>query len=412
MSGSIARIAYVTDVEGRWDKLATFADGNDDVRLEPARGLVLADDVTFVFGGDVCDRGPDARRLVTTLLDAKRRYGERVVLLAGNRDLNKLRLRRELDGHPPERTPSELRAGPRAPLLRWILAHTMGAKEAFDHRRAELAAAARLEGHEVRDEAVAESFLDDVAPGGPMLAYLRACRLAHRAGPTLFVHGGVTSESLGAVPERSERFGDLDAWIAALDELLSSELDRFERGQSPDTILAYQAPRPGTLWNQASVVYGRLADEEANPSLPEEAVIRALGDDGIGRVVVGHTPSGDCPAILRDPRPGLAGFELVLADNSYGRIERGSRVTLTGQETRIEGVSELDDGTRVPIAFRTRLEADEDPLGRRVAATGALVKARLASGEYLLFRGLPERRVTQTLVTDRELAGLRLAPAR
>ena len=81
-------------------------------------------------------------------------------------------------------------------------------------------------------------------------------------------------------------------------------------------------------------------------------------------------------------------------------------------ETRVEGVSELDDGTRVPIAFRTRLAETDDPLGRRVAASGALVKARAASGEYLLFRGLPERRVTQTIVTERELAALRLAPAR
>lgn len=404
-----ARIAYVTDVEGRWDKLITFTDGNDDVRLAADDTLVLSDGVTLVFGGDVCDRGPHAQRLVATLLEAKRRYGDRVVLLAGNRDLNKLRLRRELDGHPPARTPSELRAGPRAPLLRWILAHTMGAKEAFEHRRAELAASAgaRVEGHEVHDEAVAESFLDDVAPGGPMLAYLRACRLAHRAGPTLFVHGGVTSESLGTVPHRSERLADLDAWVAALDELLAGELDLFERGRSPDTILAYQAPRPGTLWNQSSVVYGRLADEDANPSLPDEAVIRALAEAGVRRLVVGHTPSGDCPAILRD-----RGFELMLADNSYGRIERGSRVTLTHDETRVEGVSELDDGTRVPIAFRTRLAETDDPLGRRVAASGALVKARAASGEYLLFRGLPERRVTQTIVTERELAALRLAPAR
>jgi hypothetical protein len=155
------------------------------------------------------------------------------------------------------------------------------------------------------------------------------------------------------------------------------------------------------------VVYGRLADEDANPSLPDEAVIRALAEAGVRRLVVGHTPSGDCPAILRD-----RGFELMLADNSYGRIERGSRVTLTHDETRVEGVSELDDGTRVPIAFRTRLAETDDPLGRRVAASGALVKARAASGEYLLFRGLPERRVTQTIVTERELAALRLAPAR
>jgi hypothetical protein len=88
------RIAYVTDLEGRWDKLATFAEGQADVWLARDGSLALAEGVTFVFGGDVCDRGAGSRRLVEVLLEAKRRYGDRVVLLAGNRDLNKLRLRR------------------------------------------------------------------------------------------------------------------------------------------------------------------------------------------------------------------------------------------------------------------------------------------------------------------------------
>lgn len=404
MTDATSRIAYVTDVEGRWDKLVSFTDGNADVSLD-GDTLALADGVTLVFGGDVCDRGPQARRLVSTLLEARRRYGERVVLLAGNRDLNKLRLRRELDGHPPARTPTELCDGPRGPLLRWILANTMGAKDAFEHRRSELAAEARVEPAEIAEERVAESFLDDVAEGGPMLAYLRACRLAYRAGPTLFVHGGVTSESLGRVPNRSERSADLDAWIGALDALLAEELVRYARGGSPDTILEYQAPKPGTLSNQASVVYGRLADEDANPILPDPLVIRALAEDGVFRLVVGHTPSGDCPAILRD-----RGFELLLADNSYGRIERGSRVTLTPREAWVEGVSELDDGARVAIAYRTALGVEDDSLGRREAGTRTLVKARLASGEYLLFRGLPERRVSQTIATASELARLRLGP--
>ena len=45
-----------------------------------------------MFGGDAIDRGPGGRRIVRTLLAARRRYGDRVILLAGNRDINKLRL--------------------------------------------------------------------------------------------------------------------------------------------------------------------------------------------------------------------------------------------------------------------------------------------------------------------------------
>ena len=63
--------------------------------------LTLAPGATLVFGGDAIDRGPAGRRVVAALLAAKRHYDDRVVLLAGNRDINKLRLHRELAGRPP-----------------------------------------------------------------------------------------------------------------------------------------------------------------------------------------------------------------------------------------------------------------------------------------------------------------------
>ena len=115
-------IAYVTDLEGRWDKLTTFVAGNPHVSLVDG-ALVLAEGVTFVFGGDAIDRGPAGRRIVELLLAARRTYGDRVILLAGNRDINKLRLVHELDAH-----------GGRGDRLRWIFANTMGAGKAFDFR--------------------------------------------------------------------------------------------------------------------------------------------------------------------------------------------------------------------------------------------------------------------------------------
>src|SRR5262249_33902485 len=72
-------------------------------------------------------------------LAARRDYGERVVLLAGNRDINKLRLVRELTGAPPPGAPA---SGTRGALLRSIFANTMGAPDAFAHRGAELGACA------------------------------------------------------------------------------------------------------------------------------------------------------------------------------------------------------------------------------------------------------------------------------
>ncbi|MDQ3032029.1 MAG: hypothetical protein M3Y87_06405 [Myxococcota bacterium] len=395
-------IAYLTDVEGRWDKVESFANENPYVSLRDG-ALRLADGVTFVFGGDAVDRGPHARRIVALLLAARREYGERVVLLAGNRDINKLRLWRELHGHPPARTPPEVRAGSRGGLLRWILENTMGAKEAFRHRAAELEA----EGQSAGDEDVVQSYLDDLAPGGALRDYLGECRLGHRAGATLFFHGGVTAESFGLVPGRRQRLSDVDAWVEALDEFYSSELSAFARGEDPSALIRYQAPRAGTRWNQRSVVYSRLADELANPLLPGEELIARLRASGVGRLVVGHTPSGDCPAIVRD-----GDFELVLADSSYGRIEQGSQLFLTDDAASVSGATELDDGRRVAVRFTSERADVASPIGRRDRATAQLVKARLADGDYLLFRALPGHRVQQTAASADDIARRTLVPAR
>lgn len=374
-------IAYLTDVEGRWDKITSFTDGNPHVWLE-ATALRLADGVTFVFGGDAIDRGPHGQRIVALLLAARRDYGERVVLLAGNRDINKLRLVRELAGAPPAGAPT---TGTRGALLRWIFAHTMGAPDAFAHRATELAAG----GRPADDDAVVQSYLDDLAPGGALRAYLGECRLGFRAGATLFFHGGVTAENLGVVPG-APAVPDIDAWVAALDRFYRDELAAFAAGQAPTALVAYQTPDPRTHLNQHSVVYARPTDELGNPHLPDEEVIARLCASGIGRLVVGHTPSGDCPAIVRD-----GAFELVLADNSYGRIELGSQLAFSDDALDVRATTELDDGSRQAVRYTRARGEDASPLGRRDRQTQQLVKARLASGDYLLFRGLAGHRVEQ-----------------
>lgn len=405
---TMAEIAYVTDVEGRWDKLESFARQNPLVAIDAGGRIDVHDGAVLVFGGDAIDRGPHGRRIVAALLDAKQRQPGRVVLLAGNRDINKMRLVRELAGHPPQRTPDELRAAPPGRLLRWIFEHTMGAREAFEHRRAELERAGLPAG----DDDVPASFLADLAPGGPLTRYLAECQLAWRSGPTLFVHGGVTADSLGAVPGIAARVTDLDEWIGLLNAFCACQVAAFQRRALAPSgapawaeLVDYQAPRPGTRLNQASVVYARPTDELGNPRLPERRAVEALARAGVTRVVVGHTPSGDCPAVVRDD-----GFELVLADNSYGRIETGSQLLLDEAGGVASGLTVLDGGERADVRFD--LDRADPLLGKRDIATGRLVKARLARGDYLLFRGLPGYRVEQLAAPASALDPEALEPAR
>jgi len=395
-------ITYVTDLEGRWDKLASFLDGNPHVALVDGR-LELADGAVFVFGGDAIDRGPHARRIVALLLEAKRRYDDRVVLLAGNRDINKLRLVTELGGDPHRRAPAGLA---RPELLRWTLANTMGAKQAFEHRVSELVAT----GLTASDEDAVDSYLADLAPRGELRAYLEACQLAFRSGETLFVHGGVTPENFLATPARCEarwiteytHATSLDTWLAALDRFYRDEMTAFAYGTRPDALIAYQSQGPDKL-NQQSVVYARPTDDTGNPQLPPADIIARLGDAGVTRIVVGHTPSGDCPAILRD-----GAFELVLADNSYSRLERGSQVAID-TATHVHARTVLDDGTQHAVTFTTGRDA---LLGLRDRDTGQLVKARLERGDYLLYRGLPRYEVEQVAASAEILAGRPLTVAR
>jgi hypothetical protein len=394
-------ITYVTDLEGRWDKLAGACAGNPHVSLVDG-ALVLAPGATFVFGGDAVDRGPAGRKLLTTLLTAKLRYGERVVLLAGNRDLNKLRLRRELTGHPRPTAPEALHRD-RPALLRWIFSNTMGAREAFGHRATELAS----EGRSAGDEDVVDSFLEDLAPEGLHTTWLRAAQLAWLHGDTLFVHGGVTADNLGVVPGVAGRVAGVARWVDALNTFHANQLAAFVDDDVRDGVpawsplVAYQAPLPGTAANQASVVYGRLADAHNDPRLPEPSVVAQLLAEGVRRVVVGHTPVGDVPAVLRS-----GAFTLVMADNSYGRLEAASRVSIGTEVIRFEGRCRLDDGRELNVSAEL---GDAPSVVGTVTSEGRLVEAPVDDG-YLTFRALPERRVEQQVVRPGPLSAPRSLP--
>ena len=387
-------ITYLTDVEGRWDKLASFASGNPCLALE-GEALRLADDVTFVFGGDAIDRGPHGRRIIRTLLAARRAYGDRVVLLAGNRDINKMRLWRELDGAPPDNIPEPLRDASRGEILRWIFSNTMGARDAANHRATELAA----EGRAHSDNDVAESYLEDLAKGGPLREYLLCCQLGYRAGNTLFLHGGATEENLCRVPGIVERSRGIDEWISGLNDFYAREVKLFDSGMPPAALIAYQMPLKGTRLNQGSVIYSRPTDELGNPVLPSARTLDELRESGVHRLIVGHTPSGDCPAILRD-----GDFEMVLADNSYGRLERGSQVSFTDRRLTVAALTELDGGERERVHFTSELDDRESPVGHRDRDSGYLIKGKLERGDYLLFRGLPGYKYEQIAATPDDVA--------
>ncbi len=393
-------VAYVTDIEGSWDKLRSFCDDNPRVALDAHDAIALRDGVTLVFGGDAIDRGPWSRKVVRTLLAAKARYPDRVVLLAGNRDLNKMRLVRELAGHPSKKAPPEIAAAAPPVLLKWLMQHTMGAQDAFAFRQAELA----YERLPCDDDDVTLSFLTDLEPDHDLGRYLKACQLSYRSGCTLFVHGGIAREALTSVPDCDVvqlAHWEVDRWMRQLEAFYREQVDAFSaRAMTSDgrpawePAIIYQAPRKGHKTNPGSVVYGRMSDDLNNPVLPSPDVIDALQRCGVHRVVVGHTPSGDVPTVVRTTR--AQPFEVVTADNSRGRTALASQLVVRDAGIQWRGTVVADTLETIEMMMQLPRTMRDSPVGKRTAG-GELVVGRSRAGWHL-FRYLPGYAVAQRVV--------------
>ena len=89
----------MTDFEGNFDYFMKLAAASVAFQVvETATGrLKLADGWRFVYGGDVTDHVMGDLRTLDALLKLRDRYGsDRVTLVMGNRDVNKMRLKFEL----------------------------------------------------------------------------------------------------------------------------------------------------------------------------------------------------------------------------------------------------------------------------------------------------------------------------
>ncbi|CAK9035756.1 unnamed protein product [Durusdinium trenchii] len=257
------------DLRRRQQQLEDYTRGSRDARgssrselplsqvlhRAPDGSIILQENAHFVFGGDAVDHYPGDLQILDDLLDLKRRYGERVQFIVGNRDVNKLRLPFELSEafienwplkeHPgvywlPTKRPrdvlSEEILETNAPTehLKWILKETLGAGNAFESRRAELK---RKDGCLGTDEEVLQSFVPgqrwfgaqvkEASPGGRLFEYLTLAKLAVQIGDALFVHGGLPRADLtwtpGWLPPAGER-RPVREWLKGLDRFKTEQL--------------------------------------------------------------------------------------------------------------------------------------------------------------------------------------------
>eukprot|EP00041_Stephanoeca_diplocostata_P014169 m.254906 g.254906 ORF g.254906 m.254906 type:complete len:339 (+) comp19607_c0_seq14:46-1062(+) len=213
-----------TDIEGNFDYFCNLVNRSRVVNWSDGVGsaLELLPGAGLIFGGDCFDKGAGDIRISSLLVDLKQRHPDRVALLLGNRDVNKMRFASEL--HPSDlarpltdlpapyymgehgREPSEYLPAmgwddTSVNRLRYMLRHTMGSPDAFELRRLELALLhACTDIRDVSDTMVLDSFVCAVQEDGIYRRYLEHAQVAAVVGNTLFVHGAVSPKSLGFVP--------------------------------------------------------------------------------------------------------------------------------------------------------------------------------------------------------------------
>mmetsp|Transcript_30917 Transcript_30917/g.72483 ORF Transcript_30917/g.72483 Transcript_30917/m.72483 type:complete len:656 (-) Transcript_30917:146-2113(-) len=383
------KITYMTDVEGHWSYFCnfvelseglTFAEDGDqrDARRPPE--LILKDGWHFVFGGDTCDKGPGSLRCLETLVSAKKRYPDRVHLLLGNRDINKMRYTSEFTDEEVRKissdtpgaywVPEDKRVSPwsyftslaahaegkdtdhltheeirhfctKSNLMRYHLKYDMGSDGEFEFRRQELAHMSERNVAEVSDEEVVKSYEDSVAEDGVMRDYLRLGEIACVLGSTLFVHGQIIGNqfydcghdgvawAVGCVPSEDgatfEWVADLRDWVKQVNTWSRRSVGAWQvqptwqRSPSAPTfeewshrggagLIAYGTPATRV----PSVVYCRWLEGNCMPKQYPSDLVKHLQDHGICRVVVGHTPHGNCPTVI--PHEGLS---VIMGDTSY-----------------------------------------------------------------------------------------------
>lgn len=116
----------------------------------------------------------------------------------------------------------------------------MGSDGDFERRREELAIMSNRSVNSVTDDDVCTSFIESVKSGGVIRKYLELGQLAHIAGNTLFVHGGIigrfssdrrpeaASEScLGYIPGQTGRVKNVKEWVTKLNAWCKEQVQEW-----------------------------------------------------------------------------------------------------------------------------------------------------------------------------------------
>lgn len=425
-----SRVLYVTDTEGRKGPVEALIKAGE---LQDVGGKLQFTDQTthLIFGGDLPDRGPDSIKLRKWFMSLKEQYPDRVTLIWGNRDLNKLDLARQLvaldqnmsdkykdwlvkkitsEGGVVPTEPEKLLAllnsqNNKTNQIQWWMDFNGTSKGLEFHRQ-------ELEELTKRSVSLAEA-ADDMARSldpkdGEFFKYLKMGGLSDVVdGHIGVVHGGITKQNMGVVPGVTENLSP-KKWLPRLKQFGHDELELFQkdlaagRTNSSSKVLYYGDAIWNDEWkkviaNDQSVVYPIRVKADGNFRLPENEVMEYLSKDGIDTVVKGHDPVGNTPLPLKKD-----GFLYFYGDTSYA--PNGTHTTVVIEDGRFQVRGLAGDGT--PINYTVSAKG-KDILGYQYG--DFVVSGKTEDGRYILNRYYDGLKIEEKFVNASEIDRMKLA---
>ncbi len=420
---AIYKVETLTDVEGQWARVEQFlvnsklldrphtdaGEASDD----PEKIFMVGDVGTFVYIGDTIDKGPENQKILRFLISLKTRYFSRVVLIMGNRDINKLRLLYELapaalklddsntefdishfrlkiwksqfeaftkdadggakvsvDEVPTLYTNGQNVDADKVIKAKFLLNMTMGCQPTFGLLRQELGP-----DHDIDVVRFLEGLPKE---GGLIHSYLRLAKIIFydKYTKTLFMHGGIADTNLGVVPSPVSSDVDITtnaeliAWTKALNAWAQDRITDYDNGD-------YDAGLPLVLYQEPAVLTSDAGITSWGPPNPESVVqVRPWGNNaqgakdivmisaalqrkligaGVSRLVFGHSPVGEVPVYMR----GVDGFEEIAGDTSWSTAASNATITVTPSGVTIVGLY-TQYAVNKDVIYQTPIYYDSD----------------------------------------------------
>ena len=390
------RVAVMGDIEGSFKRIENFVDNcmkqSKSLDCHPLifwsdeknkTKLRLAKGCELVILGDLTDIGEDNIKVLDLIhkLKSSKKYGKRVHLILGNRDLNKLRLLYELNNEIlidnygnefrfqswKEKWDEKIKKDPnfykntydmksKINKMKFIFQETMGAPNLFENIAKEL----KKKGEAYSDEHVYNYYMNTFL--SKLIDLMKKGKLIDVIGDTIFVHGGVTY----TLHEWSKKDVYFTQQINQLNNFLYQclrvnqikalvPLIRYAEGggvtvSATDNNLIYNKR---TFWEYIdpdknkkpkqvpykmvdmpetpSVVQGRWWNENYTMKGIDSLLSQRMMNEGYKRICAGHSPVGQLPFIwcgtFKDNNNMEKDLELVLCDttksdgNKLGYVE-------------------------------------------------------------------------------------------